>query len=187
MKVSKRKSLVSGFTLIELLVAIAIIAILSAIVIRSLSSARAKGRDAKRVRDLQELRTAVELYVAANGHAPDLGDPTCIDASSGDMSCFANDFDGGPGKGWSTLAGQLDPYLKKLPKDPCGLGCYDPSNPSLRYEGYFTYVYEAPSILGQGFGAEKVTPSSYFIYAENKETNNNTLLGYIGYGSFGSF
>jgi prepilin-type N-terminal cleavage/methylation domain-containing protein len=51
-----------GFTLIELLVVIAIIGILSSVVLASLSTARAKSRDARRISDLGQIQLALELY-----------------------------------------------------------------------------------------------------------------------------
>jgi type II secretion system protein G len=51
-----------GFTLIELLVVIAIIGLLSSVVLASLNGARKKGRDARRLSDLKQLQTALELY-----------------------------------------------------------------------------------------------------------------------------
>jgi len=51
-----------GFTLIELLVVIAIIGLLSSVVLASLNSARQKARDARRVADLKQIQTAMELY-----------------------------------------------------------------------------------------------------------------------------
>lgn len=54
-----------GFTLIELLVVIAIIGMLSSIVLSSLNTARQKGRDTRRVADLAQLQTALELYYAS--------------------------------------------------------------------------------------------------------------------------
>src|SRR3989338_9061062 len=50
-----------GFTLIELLVVIAIIGILSSVVLASLNSARAKGRDSRRVSDLKQVANSVAL------------------------------------------------------------------------------------------------------------------------------
>ncbi len=51
-----------GFTLIELLVSVAIIALLSAIVIISISGINAKKRDANRIARLQEINNALNLY-----------------------------------------------------------------------------------------------------------------------------
>ena len=55
-----------GFTLIELLVVIAIIGILASIITGSLASARARGRDAKRVADIKNIELALKLYYADN-------------------------------------------------------------------------------------------------------------------------
>jgi general secretion pathway protein G len=51
-----------GFTLVELLVVIAIIGILSTIAFISLNRARAKARDSKRVSDVRQVMSALELY-----------------------------------------------------------------------------------------------------------------------------
>ena len=63
-----KKSL--GFTLVELLVVIAIIGLLASIILVSLSSAKAKGRDARRISDLKQLQLALELYYDANSVFP---------------------------------------------------------------------------------------------------------------------
>ena len=66
MRLNKKR----GFTLIELLVVVAIISLLASIVFASLSTARAKGRDARRMEDLHQIAIALELYFDDNGYYP---------------------------------------------------------------------------------------------------------------------
>src|SRR5450432_3597848 len=58
----KQNTFNKGFTLIELLVVIAIIGLLASVVLLALNSARAKSRDAKRIADIIQLASAMELY-----------------------------------------------------------------------------------------------------------------------------
>jgi general secretion pathway protein G len=51
-----------GFTLIEILIAVTIIAILTAIGIVSYSSVNRRARDAKRKSDMEQVRSALEIY-----------------------------------------------------------------------------------------------------------------------------
>lgn len=67
---SARGGLKKGFTLVELLVVIAIIGILASIISVSLTSSRAKGRDAKRVSDIHTIKLAIESYYNDNNSFP---------------------------------------------------------------------------------------------------------------------
>jgi len=67
-----------GFTLIELLVVIAIIGLLSTLSVLALNNARQKSRDAKRVADVKQLQTALELY-----YNDAYGYPTALEVVSG--------------------------------------------------------------------------------------------------------
>lgn len=59
-----------GFTLIEMLIVIAIIGILAATVLIGLGPAQRSGRDARRLADLRQVQTALELYFQKNGSYP---------------------------------------------------------------------------------------------------------------------
>lgn len=78
-----------GFTLIELLVVIAIIGLLSSVILAGLTSARAKGRDARRVADIKSVVNALELYRSSNNAYPAV--PTTGTAcSASTFNCVGN-------------------------------------------------------------------------------------------------
>lgn len=59
-----------GFTLVELLVVISIIGLLSTLAVVSLGSARSRARDARRISDIKQIQTALELHYADLGAYP---------------------------------------------------------------------------------------------------------------------
>lgn len=81
-KKHNRREKLSGFTLIELLVVIAIIGILASVVLSSLSNARSTARDAKRVSEVRQLMTSLELYRNNNGGYPCFVVTNCSDSSN---------------------------------------------------------------------------------------------------------
>jgi uncharacterized protein (TIGR02145 family)/prepilin-type N-terminal cleavage/methylation domain-containing protein len=60
----------NAFTLIELLVVIAIIGILATLAVVALQNARKNARDAKRIADVKQMQTALELYYNDAGAYP---------------------------------------------------------------------------------------------------------------------
>lgn len=62
-------NLKKGFTLIELLMVVAIIGVLSAVVLSSLSNARTKGADASIKTNLNTVRGQSELFFSNNGNS----------------------------------------------------------------------------------------------------------------------
>lgn len=59
-----------AFTLIELLVVIAIIGLLSTLSIVAFNTARARSRDARRIADIKQTQTALEMYYNDHGQYP---------------------------------------------------------------------------------------------------------------------
>ncbi len=82
-KIKNNKSTKPAFTLIELLVVIAIIGILSTLAVVSLQNARKNARDAKRIADVRQMQTALELYYNDTGVYPLTGEIDTAIATGG--------------------------------------------------------------------------------------------------------
>ena len=66
----QKRNYLTGFTIIELLVVVGIIGIVTGIIMSSISSAKAKGRDAKRIADVSVIQLALERYYDINRNYP---------------------------------------------------------------------------------------------------------------------
>lgn len=95
-----------GFTLIELLVVIAIIGVLSTLAVYSTNIARQKSRDAKRITDISQTQTALELYFADKDTYPVVAAPAVLGASSAAMLSGGGFTAAGSGSG-ATYMGQV--------------------------------------------------------------------------------
>ena len=110
-KLSKKEKGEFGFTLIELLVVIAIIGVLASVVLASLSGARRKSRDARRITDIKQIQLALELYFDGVGNSK-------YPAAS--TSCSATTANG-------LEALSSNGYIPQVPHDPLGTAstlCY---------------------------------------------------------------
>ncbi len=85
----------------EILIAIAIIAILTAIGVVSYTSINKNARNTKRRSDIEQMRSALELYRADFGYYPNVN-PGSIDTAT-------------------NLSGVIDTYMPAIPTDPKGL------------------------------------------------------------------
>ncbi len=77
------KKFIRGFTLIELLVVIAIIGILASIVLVSLNSARGKGKDARIIATVGQLRTQFESDYNGSDYSGSFTTPSAAQVSVG--------------------------------------------------------------------------------------------------------
>lgn len=133
-----------AFTLIELLVVMMIIALLAGISAFGLQGARESGRDSRRKADLENIRSALELYKSDCGEYPAAGSfPAVGNSLTGDGSncpasnVYLSEMPGDPssGSGYAyTLPGSGDVYylcshLEEPPASPniTNCGTCDPS------------------------------------------------------------
>lgn len=154
---SMAKKHAKGFTLIELLIVITIIGILAVALVPRIMGGPARARDVKRMADIKNIATALELYFNDNGYYPTSAgtysgpEDGCID--SGTTS-------------WINTA--LSPYLEggKMPSDPGSgipLGCT---------AGYFYRVMPATSTI--------TTASAYILVADVEVNTANSEDNYCG-------
>jgi prepilin-type N-terminal cleavage/methylation domain-containing protein len=82
-----KKQPLTGFTLIELLVVVAIIGLLASVVMVSLGNARLKSRDARRLADIQQIKSGLDIYYNMGSGYPDDASWTAAQTSQGQLSC----------------------------------------------------------------------------------------------------
>lgn len=139
-----------GYTLVEILVVISIIGFMAAAAVYAVNIARVKGRDARRMADLEVLRKAIELYYDDNKSYPIIDGGARSSATSGALYTR-----------WVTLGNLLKPYLDKLPVDPINNG-----NPFWT-GGYAYYFYSSAS-----------TPNQYDLITQLEDGSNPNVCKY---------
>lgn len=78
MTFARRLNNVRGFTLVEILIVVAIIGILASVALIGLGPVQKRGRDSRRISDLRETQSAIELYYSKCGYYPGgVADPDC--------------------------------------------------------------------------------------------------------------
>lgn len=111
-----KRTKLAGFTLIELLVVIAIIGLLSTLAIVALGTARQKSRDARRLADIKQIQTALEMYNNEIGSYPVT--TSTILLGDIDHACLGSN-------GFNSAGACAGQYIR-FPKDPA--------------DGYYTFA-----------------------------------------------
>ena len=164
-----------GFTLIELLVVVSIISLLSSIVLSSINSARAKGRDARRKEDLVQLRTAIySYYLDHNAYPAGLlaGAWNGVSTGSGCGTPADGSGDGTTSGARAYIQGLTPTYIATLPYDPLETPGAAVCTGYLYYSNLTDYKFmiantpESPIPLGQQFADPARAPKTWAIYSE---------------------
>ena len=136
----------SGFTLIELLVVIAIIGLLATIVMVSLNSARAKARDVRRIADMKQIASALNLYYDDIQAYPPV-DPAAQGVGGWNVS-YSPIF----------LSALVPKYINTMPRDPINqldvsFSFFGPKAGSYYY-AYYNYPASSAAYYGCSFSSD---------------------------------
>jgi prepilin-type N-terminal cleavage/methylation domain-containing protein len=143
-----------AFTLVELLVVIAIIGLLSTVAVVATNTARAKARDVKRLADMRQMQTALELYINANGQYPDGDNDGLGQWDIGNAS-------------YPFLNGKLTGIMNNPPRDRMVTG---------NYTGYMYYHYTAGD-----YGCPASKGAFYVLGVKDMETSSGVYPGSPGW------
>jgi len=141
-----------GFTIIELLVVISVISLVASVIMTTLSTARAKGRDARRIADLRQIVNALNLYYQNNGVYPPVTAPI------------------GPG-GWETSLGNFLPslvagqFISSKPADPINQVIAG-FNLFVQQGNYYYAYYNYPATSAPNYGCSFNKPFSVIAIKE---------------------
>ncbi len=148
---------IKGFTLIELLVVISIIAILAGLLMSNFVGVRQRGRDAQRKADIQQIRSALELYRADMGAYPIIVGGWAY-STAGD----------------SWIPGLTPQYMQKVPKDPVN----NATQPWL--SGNYSYAYFSAGLCTVASGGKY-----YALAIRLENTSDQTTGNTVNYGGSG--
>jgi len=152
-KLNKSQNFTTGFTLIELLVVISIIGLLSSVVLTSLTSARAKARDAKRMSDIRQILNTINLYASDHDGAA-LGGP----------GWFAEINNTCPS--WAIYQNIVPGYISILPDDPLSPGA---PTTCVGVDGYWYYYGNGYYYTGGATSFTWTGNSSNFVICSKLE------------------
>jgi prepilin-type N-terminal cleavage/methylation domain-containing protein len=132
-----------GFSLIELLMVVAIILILATISVIALKDQQSKARDAKRISDIRQLRTALEFYFSDEGQYPIETNKIVLGLAENEKLCSK---ESGGFVSSQTECKADSTYMSKVPSDPLADRKFYYTGTA---EGYdITFITEKLSSLG---------------------------------------
>ncbi|MBI4363242.1 MAG: type II secretion system protein [Candidatus Doudnabacteria bacterium] len=111
-----------GFTLIELLVVVTIIGLLSSVIMVALGNARLKARDARRLSDMQQIKSGMDVYFSLGSGYSDAASWNTAQTNGSILACSGTD-------------------VLRVPQDPLHIG-----NPG------FVYTYTPGGNSSSGCG-----------------------------------